>query len=67
MSEDLIKRSADAGLKTLVFTVDVPEGYNRERNTRNGWDRPLKLTWKTKFEALLHPAWMMGGIKYGTP
>ena len=37
ISEDLIKRAADAGLKTLVFTVDVPEGSNRERNTRNGW------------------------------
>ena len=59
ISEDMIKRAGDAGLKTLVFTVDVPEGSNRERNTRNGWGRPLKLTWKTKFEALLHPAWMM--------
>ena len=42
----MIKRSADAGLRTLVFTVDVPEGSNRERNTRNGWGRPLKLTWR---------------------
>ena len=52
---------------TLVFTVDVPEGSNRERNTRNGWGRPLKLTWKTKFEALRHPAWMMEWMKHGTP
>ena len=59
ISEDMIKRAGDAGLKTLVFTVDVPEGSNRERNTRNGCGRPLKLTWKTKLEALLHPAWMM--------
>ena len=59
VSEDMIKRAGDAGLKTLVFTVDVPEGSNRERNVRNGWGRPLKLTWKTKFEALRHPAWMM--------
>lgn len=67
VSEDMIKRSADAGLRTLVFTVDVPEGSNRERNTRNGWSRPLKLTWKTKFEALLHPAWMMQWFRHGTP
>ena len=33
ISEDMIKRAGDAGLKTLVFTVDVPEGSNRERNT----------------------------------
>jgi L-lactate dehydrogenase (cytochrome)/(S)-mandelate dehydrogenase len=67
VSEDMIKRVADAGLRTLVFTVDVPEGSNRERNARNGWGRPLKLTWKSKFEALLHPAWMMQWMKHGTP
>ena len=44
ISEDMIKRAGDAGLKTLVFTVDVPEGSNRERNVRNGWGRPLKLS-----------------------
>ncbi len=67
VSEDMIKRVSDAGLRTLVFTVDVPEGSNRERNTRNGWTRPLKLTWKTKFEALMHPAWMMQWLRHGTP
>ena len=67
ISEDMIKRAGDAGLRTLVFTVDVPEGSNRERNTRNGWGRPLKLTWKTKFEALTHPAWMREWMKHGTP
>ncbi|MBS0223591.1 MAG: alpha-hydroxy-acid oxidizing protein [Proteobacteria bacterium] len=67
VSEDMIKRAADAGLKTLVFTVDVPEGSNRERNVRNGFGRPLKLTWKSKFEALLHPGWMMEWLQHGTP
>src|SRR4029077_13997313 len=67
ISEDMIKRAGDAGLKTLVFTVDVPEGSNRERNTRNGWGRPLKLNWSTKFEALKHPAWMLEWFRHGTP
>ncbi len=67
ISEDLIKRAGDAGLKTLVFTVDVPEGSNRERNTRNGWGRPLKLNWSTKLEALEHPAWMLEWLRHGTP
>jgi L-lactate dehydrogenase (cytochrome)/(S)-mandelate dehydrogenase len=67
ISEDLIKRTADAGLKTLVFTVDVPEGSNRERNQRNGWGRPLKLSLATKLEALEHPAWMLEWIRHGTP
>jgi hypothetical protein len=43
VSEDMIKRAGDAGLRTLVFTVDVPEGSNRERNEERL--RPLKLTW----------------------
>ena len=67
ISEDLIKRTADAGLKTLVFTVDVPEGSNRERNIRNGWGRPLKLSWATRMEALEHPAWMLEWMRHGTP
>ena len=67
ISEDMIKRTMDAGLKTLVFTVDVPEGSNRERNIRNGWGRPLKLTWATKLEALEHPAWMLEWLRHGTP
>ena len=67
ISEDMIKRVGDAGLRTLVFTVDVPEGSNRERNLRNGWGRPLKLSWETKLEALGHPAWMLEWIRHGTP
>jgi L-lactate dehydrogenase (cytochrome)/(S)-mandelate dehydrogenase len=67
ISEDMIKRVGDAGLKTLVFTVDVPEGSNRERNARNGWGRPLKLSLSTKLEALEHPAWMLEWIRHGTP
>ena len=67
ISEDMIKRAGEAGLKTLVFTVDIPEGSNRERNIRNGWGRPLKLTWSGKLEALGHPAWMLEWLRHGTP
>jgi L-lactate dehydrogenase (cytochrome)/(S)-mandelate dehydrogenase len=67
VSEDMIKRAGDLGLKTLVFTIDVPEGSNRERNIRNGFSRPLKMTWKTKLDALRHPVWLMEYLKHGTP
>lgn len=66
ISEDMIKRVSDAGLHTLVFTVDVPENSNRERNVRNGWGPP-GMTWRTKFEALRHPAWVMQWLQHGTP
>lgn len=67
ISEDMIKRAKDAGLKTLVFTVDVPEASNRERNLRNGWGPSGKLSWKTKFEALRHPPWMLEWLQHGMP
>ena len=67
ISEDMIRRVADAGLSTLVITVDVPVGSNRERNRRNGFVRPLKLTLKTKLEACLHPAWMVEFMRLGPP
>ncbi len=67
ISEDLIRRARDAGLGTLVLTVDVPVGSKRERNIRNGFGRPLKMTWKTKLEALTHPGWLMEYMRTGTP
>jgi (S)-mandelate dehydrogenase len=67
ISEDMIRRVANAGLSTLVITVDVPVGSNRERNRRNGFVRPLKLTFKTRLEACLHPAWLVEFLRLGPP
>jgi len=67
ISEDMIKRTADAGLSTLVITVDVPVGSKRERNVRNGFSRPLKMTMKTKLEACLHPGWLIEFLRSGMP
>ncbi|MEQ9123860.1 MAG: alpha-hydroxy acid oxidase, partial [Alphaproteobacteria bacterium] len=65
ISEDMIKRAADLGIPALVVTVDVPVGSNRERNRRNGFGRPLKLTLATKLDALRRPAWMRDYMKNG--
>lgn len=67
ISEDMIKRASDVGLNTLVFTVDVPTHANRERSIRHGWGSMRELTWKTKFEALRHPAWMVEWLQHGMP
>ncbi len=67
ISEDMIRRADDAGLKTLVFTVDVPVHTKRERNRRNGFTRPLKLSLGTKIEAMRHPQWLAGYLKAGMP
>jgi (S)-mandelate dehydrogenase len=65
ISYDMIRRAKDAGLSTLVITVDVPVHSNRERNRRNGFGRPLRLPFKTKLEALMHPGWMVDYYKAG--
>jgi L-lactate dehydrogenase (cytochrome)/(S)-mandelate dehydrogenase len=65
ITEDLVRRARDLALSTLVVTVDVPVNSNRERNRRNGFSRPLKMTPSIVFEALQHPAWVIGFLKSG--
>jgi len=64
---DLLRRVADAGLPTLVVTVDVPAHSKRERNIRQGWVRPYNPTWMAKLEALTHPAWLISYLANGLP
>ncbi len=65
ISEDQIRRAADLGIPALVVTVDVPITPNRERNRRNGFGRPLKLSLATKMEALRHPFWLRDYFNHG--
>jgi (S)-mandelate dehydrogenase len=65
VSEDLIRRSRDAGLGALVLTVDVPVNSKRERNIRNGFIRPYKLRPSILLEALTHPAWIVDYLRAG--
>ena len=67
ISKDMIARARDAGLSTLVLTVDVPVHAKRERNLRNGFKRPLKLSLATKLDALRYPGWLAGYLKNGMP
>ena len=67
ISEDMVRRAREAGLSTLVITLDVPINSKRERNIRNGFVRPLKLTLPTKLEACLHPEWMVDYLRNGMP
>lgn len=57
ITADLLKRAADAGVETLVVTVDVPVTPKRTRNIRNGFGLPPRLSLKTVVDALLHPSW----------
>lgn len=65
INADLVRRARDLALETLVVTVDVPVTSNRERNRRNGFSRPLKMTPSIIFESLGHPAWILRFLMNG--
>ena len=65
ISYDMIRRCDAAGVPALVVTVDVPTGSNRERNKRNGFGRPLKLSLGTKVNALTKPLWLKDYLSHG--
>ena len=57
---ELTERVARAGFETLVLTVDVPVGANRENNVRSGFSRPLRPTPRLAWDSLLRPRWLVG-------
>ena len=66
ITEDMIRRTADAGLGALVVTVDVPIRPRRERNVRNGYSHDLrKLTPGRVLDGLLHPVWTYDWLRNG--
>jgi L-lactate dehydrogenase (cytochrome) len=56
----LVERVARAGFDTLVLTVDVPVGANRENNVRSGFNRPLRPTLRLAWDSILRPRWLFG-------
>lgn len=63
--DDQIRRARDSGIETLVLTVDVPVAPKRERNIRNGFSRPLKMSLARVLEGLTHPSWLIGYLRSG--
>jgi len=56
----LVERVAKAGFDTLVLTVDVPVGANRENIVRSGFNRPLRPTLRLAWDSVLRPRWLAG-------
>lgn len=55
--EKLIARAEAAGYEALVPTVDLATGGKRERDFRNGFSTPPRLTARQVLSAALHPGW----------
>jgi isopentenyl diphosphate isomerase/L-lactate dehydrogenase-like FMN-dependent dehydrogenase len=58
LSYELVRRAAAAGFETLIWTVDIGHGANREHNARNGFSQPYRINAKSVIDMLLHPEWM---------
>jgi (S)-mandelate dehydrogenase len=65
INADLVQRAIRAGVGVLVISVDVPVNSNRERNRRNGFSRPLRMTPAVVLNAMGHPAWVLRYLRSG--
>ena len=55
--KEMLDRAKAAGFSALILTVDLPVHGNRERDPRNGFTIPPKITWQSAMSGLRHPAW----------
>jgi (S)-mandelate dehydrogenase len=65
INADLVQRAVTAQVGVLVISVDVPVNSNRERNRRNGFSRPLRMTPSVVLNAMGHPAWVLRYLRTG--
>lgn len=60
---DMVRRARDAGIATLVVSVDVPVHGNRERNRRSGFQRQLTLG--AVMQTVRRPGWLWEYLRGG--
>lgn len=63
----LVDRARQAGYKTLVLTVDVPEVGRRPRELRHGFKMPFRIGPKQFIDFALHPQWSLTSLFHGKP
>ena len=65
ITTDLIARAHRAGCKVLVVTIDIPIAGKRERDLRNGFEFPLRMTPRLLWDGICHPAWSLDYLRSG--
>jgi L-lactate dehydrogenase (cytochrome) len=70
--EALVDRVANAGIKTLVLTVDTPIRPSRENNIRAGFTAPLRPSLALGWQGLMNARWTVETflrtlVKHGVP
>jgi (S)-mandelate dehydrogenase len=67
ITDDLIRRAGAAGYEVLVVTVDIPIPGKRNRDIRNRFQLPFRLSPKMIAELALHPLWSAATARAGMP
>jgi len=65
INDDLVRRAREAGVHVLVVTVDIPTAAKRERNMRNGFKRPMKMTPSVILQGMARPSWALRFYRTG--
>ena len=60
---DLLRRADAAGISVLVLTVDVPCAGVRDRDRRNGFSMPPRVTLRALAGGAVHPRWSAGFLR----
>lgn len=64
LTRELIERARDTrGFTALVLTVDTPRVGARERDRRNGFTLPPRITLRSVMGGLTHPRWSAGFVR----
>ena len=63
----LVERAREAGYRTLVFTLDVPEVGRRPRELRRGFTMPFRIGPSQFLDFALHPRWSLEQLWVGKP
>ena len=61
---ELMQRAAAVGQRVLVLTVDVPRPAARDRDRRNGFGLPPRMTMRTLAGGAVRPRWSTQFIRY---
>lgn len=67
VSRTLMRRAEEAGVQTLILTVDAAHPGRRLRDRRSGFGRPLLDYPGSILSYALHPGWSLGTLAAGMP
>ncbi len=67
VTDQLLDRAEAAGYDVVLVTVDTPVPGKRDRDVRNGFQVPFRMTPRVLADLCLHPRWSLATLAAGTP